>query len=68
MDKINSGCLDRPTGLPSIDARTPETIKKSKFLVSGIEGMVDTPTPEQQKSIDDSIDRKLKLIRNQNEY
>lgn len=51
--------MNRPPGLPSRDARTPESIKNSKFLVSGIEGMVDTPTAEQLKALDESIDRKL---------
>ena len=58
--------MERPPGLPSIDARTPESIKNAKFLVSGMDGLVDTPTKEQQIALYNSINRKLKLARENN--
>ena len=59
--------MNRPPGLPSRDARTPESIKNAKFLVEGLEGMVDTPTEEQIKALDESIKRKLQTQRKQND-
>lgn len=59
--------MTRPPGLPSRDARTPESIKNAKFLVEGIDGIVDTPTEEQLKALDESIKRKLQARRKQND-
>lgn len=55
--------MNRPPGLPNIDARTPESIKTARFLVEGMDGLVDTPTKEQQQAVEDSINRKLKIHR-----
>ena len=59
--------MTRPPGLPSRDARTPESIKNSKFLVEGLEGMVDSPTEEQLQAVEESIKRKLQARRKQND-
>jgi hypothetical protein len=55
--------MNRPDGLPDIDLRAIESKDTCKYLCDGIEGLVDTPTQEQLKSVEDGIMRQLKLRR-----
>lgn len=65
--------MNRPDGLPTIDARTAESKQTASFLVTSCQGapwvglvntgMVDTPTKAMQQSVEAGIVRQLQLRR-----